>query len=79
MALWGTGPVGDLIAAFVFFGQLSEYHLPSDQAYSLDVNLEPGLLPGSGVYAGPVYTGFGDLTIPELLQAASTDGILIEP
>jgi hypothetical protein len=43
------------------------------------VNLEPGLLTGSGVYSGPVYTGFGDDTIPEFLAAASTAGILVEP
>jgi hypothetical protein len=77
--LWGTGIVGDLAFLFVGLGQLFEYHLPSDQAHNLDVNLEPGLLPGSGVYSGPVYTGFGDDTIPEFLGAASTAGILIEP
>jgi hypothetical protein len=77
--LWGTGILGDLAFLFVGLGQLFEYHLPSDQAYNLDVNLEPGLLPGSGVYSGPVYTGFGDDTIPEFLAAASTAGILVEP
>jgi hypothetical protein len=77
--LWGTGILGDLTFLFVGLGQLFEYHLPSDQAYNLDVNLEPGLLPGSGVYSGPVYTGFGDDTIPEFLAAASTAGILVEP
>ena len=77
--LWGTGIVGDLAFLVVGLGQLFEYHLPSDQAYNLDVDLDPGLLPGSGVYSGPVYTGFGDDTIPEFLQAASNDGILINP
>jgi alpha/beta hydrolase fold len=79
MALWGTGIFGDLIALLVGFGSFFEYHLPSVQAYSLGVDLAPALLPGSGVYTGPVYTGFGDLTIPEFLQAASTARILIEP
>ncbi|GAC1407600.1 MAG: hypothetical protein NVSMB60_28180 [Mycobacterium sp.] len=79
MALWGTGPVGDVVAAVVLIGQLFEYHLPSVQAYSLNVDLTPGLLPGSGVDRGPVETGFGNLTIPELLQAASNDKILIQP
>jgi len=78
-SLWGTGIVGDLVFLFVGLGQLFEYHLPSDQAYNLDVNLQPGLLPGSGVYSGPVYTGFGGDTIPEFLAAASTAGILIQP
>ncbi len=77
--LWGTGIIGDLVFLVVGLGQLFEYHLPSDQAYNLDVDLQPGLLPGSGVYSGPVETGFGDLTIPEFLQAASNDGILINP
>jgi hypothetical protein len=79
MALWGTGPVGDLVALFSFFGQLNEYHPPSVQAYSLDVNLQPAFFPGVGDYTGPVDTGFGDLTIPEFLQAASAGGGLIEP
>lgn len=79
LALWNTGPVGDAIALVVSLGQLFEYHLPSVQAYSLDVDLTPGLLPGSGVDSGPVYTGFGELTIPEFLQAASNDKILIQP
>jgi hypothetical protein len=79
LALWGSGPVGDVIALVVGLGQLFEYHLPSVQAHSLDVDLTPGLLPGSGVDSGPVYTGFGDLTIPEFLEAASNDGILIQP
>jgi hypothetical protein len=77
--LWGTGIVGDLAFAFFGLGQLFEYHLPGVQAYSLDVNPEPDILPGVGVDTGPVYTGFGDLTIPEFLRAASADGILIEP
>jgi hypothetical protein len=78
-ALWPTGVVGDLIFAVTAFGQFLEYHLPGVQAYSLDVNPEPDLLPGTGTYTGPVYTGFGGLTIPEFLAAASADGILVQP
>lgn len=78
-ALSGTGIVGDLILAVTALGQFFEYHLPGVQAYSLDVNPEPDLLPGTGVDTGPVYTGFGDLTIPEFLGAASAAGILVEP
>jgi hypothetical protein len=78
-AFWGTGIVGDLIFAFFALGNFSEFHLPAVQAYSLDVNPEPSLLPGVGVDTGPIYAGFGDLTIPEFLQAASADGILIQP
>jgi hypothetical protein len=44
------------------------------QAYSLDVNPEPDLLPGTGIY-----TGFGDLSIPEFLRAATTAEILFAP
>jgi hypothetical protein len=78
-ALFGTGIVGDLIFAVTALGQFFEYHLPGVQAYSLDVDPEPDLLPGTAVDTGPIYTGFGDLTIPEFLGAASTDGILVEP
>ena len=44
-----------------------------------DVNPEPDLLPGTGIYTGPIHTGFGDLSIPEFLQAATTAEILFEP
>ena len=78
-ALWGTTIVGDLIFAFFGLGQMAEYHEPGVQAYRLDVNPEPDFLPRIGVDTGPIDTGFGDLTIPEFLQAASAAGILIEP
>lgn len=78
-AMWGTGIVGDFIAGVTAVGQFFEYHLPGVQAYSLDVNPEPDLLPGIGVDSGPVYAGFENLTIPEFLEAASVAGILIEP
>jgi len=78
-ALWGTSIVGDLVFAADSLGQLFEYHLPGNQAYNLDVNSDPGVVPWLGVDSGPIYAGFGDLTIPEFLQATSAAGILIEP
>ena len=47
----------------------------------------PGLsttVPGNGadslgINRGPVHTGFGEMTIPEFLQAASDAGILVKP
>ena len=78
-ALWGTSIVGDVTFLAVSLGQLFEYHLPGEQAYNLDVNPEPDLLPGTGADSGPIETGFDNLTIPEFLQAASAAGILIEP
>lgn len=78
-ALWGTSIVGDITFLAASLGQLFEYHLPGEQAYNLDVNPEPDLLPGTPTDSGPIETGFGNLTIPELLQAASAAGILIEP
>jgi hypothetical protein len=79
MSWWGKGIIGDLAALFFGLGNFLQYHLPSVQAYSLDVVLSPDLLPGTGTYAGPVYTGFGDLTIPQFLQAAGNAGMLIAP
>jgi hypothetical protein len=77
-ALWGTGPIGDLIFLATGLVEFLEYHWPGVQAYSLGVNPEPDVLPGVGDDSGPVYD-FADLTIPEFLQSASADGILVEP
>ena len=77
-ALWGTGPLGDLIFLATGLVEFLEYHWPGVQAYSLGVNPEPDVLPGVGDDSGPVYD-FADLTIPEFLQSASADGILVEP
>ena len=77
-ALWGTGLVGDLIFLATGLVEFFEYHWPGVQAYSLGVNPEPDVLPGVGDDSGPVYD-FADLTIPEFLQSASADGILVEP
>jgi hypothetical protein len=78
-AWWGTGIVGDLAFGAVFFGQFFSYHLPGVQAYNLDVDQDPGVVPWLGITSGPVYTGYGELTIPEFMQAASDAGILIAP
>ena len=77
-ALWGTGPIGDLIFLATALVEFFEYHWPGVQAYNLGVNPEPDVLPGVGDDSGPVYD-FADLTIPEFLQSASADGILVEP
>jgi hypothetical protein len=78
-SLWGTSIAGDLIFAVDLLGNLFEYHLPGNQAYNLDVNPDPGVVPWLGVDNGPILTGYGDMTIPEFLDAASVAGILIEP
>jgi hypothetical protein len=78
-ALWGTSILGDLVFAVDFLGNLFEYHLPGNQAYNLDVDPDPGVVPWLGVDNGPIHTGFGAMTIPEFLQAASVAGILIAP
>jgi hypothetical protein len=78
-AWWGTGIVGDLAFGAVFLGQFFSYHLPGVQAYNLDVDQDPGIVPWLGITRGPVYTGYGELTIPEFMQAASDAHILIAP
>ena len=78
-SLWGTSILGDLVFSVDLLGNLFEYHLPGNQAYNLDVNPDPGVVPWLGVDNGPILTGYGDMTIPEFLDAASTAGILIEP
>jgi hypothetical protein len=78
-AWWGTGVVGDLAFGAIFLGQFFSYHLPGVQAYNLDVDQDPGIVPWLGIASGPVYAGYGELTIPEFMQAASDAGILIAP
>jgi hypothetical protein len=76
---WGTGIIGDLAFTAVFFGQFFAYHLPGVQAHSLDVDPDPGVVPWLGIASGTVDDGYGLLTIPEFLQAASDAKILIAP
>jgi hypothetical protein len=49
------------------------------QAHSLGVNPDPGVVPWLDVDGGPIHTGYGELTIPEFLQATSAAGILVKP
>ena len=78
-ALWGKGIVGSLIAVVDLLGNFFASHLPGVQAYNLDVDQDPGVVPWLGINGGPVHTGFGEMTIPEFLQAASDAGILVKP
>lgn len=82
VANWGSwniflqaAALGNILALVV------EYHLPGVQAYNLNVSLNPSWEPFDeiGNMSGPVYTGAGNYTIPQALQAASAAGILIQP
>lgn len=77
--LIGQGPVGTLIGAVGLLGNFFASHLPGVQAYNLDVDQDPGVVPWLGVTGGTVHTGFGDMTIGEFLNAASDAGILVTP
>ncbi|WP_163720271.1 alpha/beta hydrolase family protein [Mycolicibacterium psychrotolerans] len=76
VTLWRTGPIRSLIFFVDFLGNFFQYHLPGIQAYHLGVVPDPGVVPWLGTARGPVNTGWGDLTITELLQAASDGGSL---
>ena len=78
-ALLGTSLLGNVIFAVDFLINFFQYHLPGVQAYHLDVTPDPGVVPWMGTARGPVHTGYGELTIPQLLKAASDDGILFQP
>lgn len=77
--LFGKGIIGTLVSAIDLFGNFFAKHLPGVQAYHLDVLQDPGVVPWLGINEGPVYTGFGDMTIPQFLEAASDKGILVTP
>lgn len=77
--LFGQGPIATLISAIDLLGNFFAKHLPGVQAYHLDVDQDPGVVPWLGINEGPVYTGFGEMTIPEFLKAASDAGILVRP
>lgn len=78
-AMWGKSLIGSLVFAVDFLGNFFQYHLMGVQAYHLDVDPDPGVVPWLGTGQGTVHTGYGELTIQQLLQAASEDGILIRP
>ncbi|MGV0838335.1 hypothetical protein [Mycolicibacterium thermoresistibile] len=78
-ALWGTSLTGSVIFLIDFLGNFFQYHLPGVQAYHLGITPDPGVVPFLGTARGPVHTGYGELTIPQLMKAASDDGILFQP
>ncbi|MGK2866303.1 MAG: hypothetical protein ACSLFA_06610 [Mycobacterium sp.] len=78
-AMWGKSLIGSLVFAVDFLGNFFQYHLMGVQAYHLDVDPDPGVVPWLGTRRGTVHTGYGELTIQQLLRAASDDGILITP
>lgn len=78
-ALWGTSLIGSFIFLVDFLGNFFQYHLPGVQAYHLDVIPDPGMVTWLGTSRGPVHTGYGTLTIPQLMKAASDDGSLFRP
>ncbi len=78
-ALYGYGPIGDAIFMLDTLGNFFEHHLPAMQAHNLDVAPDPTVVPWLGLPMGPVESGYGTLTITQLLQAASQAGTLITP
>jgi hypothetical protein len=77
--LWGKSLVGSVVFLVDYLMNFFQYHLPGVQAYHLDVTPDPGVVLWLGTVRGPVHTGYGTLTIPELMKAASDDGILFTP
>lgn len=77
--LWGKGLIGSTIFLVDYLMNFFQYHLPGVQAYHLDVTPDPGVMLFLGTARGPVHTGYGALTIPQLMKAASDDGILFRP
>ncbi|TRW88045.1 hypothetical protein FK535_06385 [Mycolicibacterium sp. 018/SC-01/001] len=71
VTLWHTGPIRNLVFLFDFTVNFFQYHLPGIQAYHLDVVPDPGVVPWLGTARGPVNTGWGELTIPELLTVVA--------
>jgi hypothetical protein len=78
-AQWGQSLIGSAVFLADFLGNLGQFHMVGVQAHNLDVDVDPGVVPWLGLRQGAVHTGYGDLTIPELLKAASDDGILLTP
>jgi hypothetical protein len=77
--LWGSSLIGSALFLADFLGNFGQFHMVGVQAHNLDVDVDPGIVPWLGTKQGPVHVGYGELTIPELLQAASDDGILLRP
>lgn len=77
--LFGTSLIGSLVFLVDALVNFAQYHMPGVQAFHLDIDVDPGITPWLGTARGPVLTGYGALSIPELLAAASDDGILFRP
>ncbi len=77
-ALWGKGLLGTLIFIGDFLGNFFAHHLPGIQAYHLGVTPDPGVVTWLGTATGPVNNGWGELTIPELMVAASDARALVK-
>ncbi|MCV7359698.1 hypothetical protein [Mycolicibacterium fluoranthenivorans] len=75
-ALFGKSVLGSLLFAGDFLVNFLGHHLPGQQAYNLDVDPDPGVVPWLGYRSGPVDENYGELTIPQLQIAASGAGKL---
>jgi hypothetical protein len=78
-SLWGPNLIGDAIFVVDLLGNFFEHHLPGMQAYNLGISPDPGVVPWLGATTGPIVADYRDLTIPQLQQAASANGMLITP
>ena len=78
-AWFGKGIIESIVAAIDVLGNFFQYHLPGVQAYHLDVDPDPGVVPWLGSRRGTVHEGWGELSIQELMAAASDAGRLIKP
>lgn len=75
-ALFGKSVLGSLLFAGDFLVNFLGHHLPGQQAYNLDVDPDPGVVPWLGYRSGPVDENYGELTIPQLQITASGAGKL---
>ncbi|SCX00329.1 hypothetical protein [Mycolicibacterium fluoranthenivorans] len=75
-ALFGKSLLGSLLFAGDFLVNFLGHHLPGQQAYNLDVDPDPGVVPWLGYRSGPVDKNYGELTIPQLQITASGAGKL---
>jgi hypothetical protein len=75
-ALFGKSLLGSLLFAGDFLVNFLGHHLPGQQAYNLDVDPDPGVVPWLGYRSGPIDKNYGELTIPQLQITASGAGKL---
>ena len=75
-ALFGKSLLGSIIFAGDFLVNFLGHHLPGQQAYNLDVDPDPGVVPWLGYRSGPVNEHYGTMTIPQLQIDASATGKL---